>query len=120
MIAGNQYWFGLRKPPCQFLFSVFPCLQLFGNVSYNLYSDHADDGRGGNGDASNASSTDQTDSSSSSSSPSAAAAASPSSSVGVDMEAMTVLGGNKKGGKAVKKAGKGHMVVPAMALEMPD
>ena len=28
--GGNQYWFGLRKPPCQFLFSVCPCLQLFG------------------------------------------------------------------------------------------
>ena len=55
--GGNQYWFGLRKPPCQFLFSVCPCLQLFGesiitdislqtiyilfspgNVSYSLYT----------------------------------------------------------------------------------
>lgn len=35
--GGNQYWFGLRKPPCQFLFGVCPCLQLFGNVSYSLY-----------------------------------------------------------------------------------
>ena len=53
--TGNQYWFGLRKPPCQFLFGVCPCLQvqtvlctvtrtvlsprgqLFGNVSYSLY-----------------------------------------------------------------------------------
>lgn len=34
--GGNQYWFGLRKPPCQFLFGVCPCLQLFGNVSYSL------------------------------------------------------------------------------------
>ena len=38
MFAGNQYWFGLRKPPCQFLFGVCPCLQLFGNVSYSLYT----------------------------------------------------------------------------------
>ena len=37
-LGGNQYWFGLRKPPCQFLFSVCPCLQLFGNVSYSLYT----------------------------------------------------------------------------------
>merc|ERR1712106_433582 len=36
--GGNQYWCGLRKPPCQFLFSVCPCLQLFGNVSYSLYT----------------------------------------------------------------------------------
>ena len=35
---GNQYWFGLRKPPCQFLFGICPCLQLFGNISYSLYS----------------------------------------------------------------------------------
>jgi hypothetical protein len=29
---GNQCWFGLRKPPCQFLFGVCPCpvkLQIF-------------------------------------------------------------------------------------------
>lgn len=38
--GGNQYWFGLRKPPCQFLFSVCPCLQLFGNVSYSLYNNN--------------------------------------------------------------------------------
>ena len=55
MCLGNQYWFGLRKPPCQFLFGVCPCLQveinnylghlfakfqlqLFGNVSYSLYT----------------------------------------------------------------------------------
>jgi len=38
--GGNQYWFGLRKPPCQFLFGVCPCLQLFGNISYSLYSNH--------------------------------------------------------------------------------
>merc|ERR1719220_1707161 len=36
--GGNQYWFGLRKPPCQFLFGICPCLQLFGNISYSLYS----------------------------------------------------------------------------------
>merc|ERR1719273_1047451 len=38
--GGNQYWFGLRKPPCQFLFGVCPCLQLFGNISYSLYSNN--------------------------------------------------------------------------------
>ena len=40
IFLGNQYWFGLRKPPCQFLFSVCPCLQLFGNVSYSLYNNN--------------------------------------------------------------------------------
>ena len=45
-LSGNQYWFGLRKPPCQFLFGVCPCLQLFGNISYNLYS--TSDSNGGN------------------------------------------------------------------------
>jgi hypothetical protein len=40
--GGNQYWFGLRKPPCQFLFGVCPCLQLFGNVSYSLYTTNND------------------------------------------------------------------------------
>ena len=38
LFPGNQYWFGLRKPPCQFLFGICPCLQLFGNISYSLYS----------------------------------------------------------------------------------
>merc|ERR1711874_275386 len=38
--GGNQYWCGLRKPPCQFLFGVCPCLQLFGNISYSLYNNN--------------------------------------------------------------------------------
>merc|ERR1711963_1193768 len=38
--GGNQYWFGLRKPPCQFLFGMCPCLQLFGNISYSLHSNN--------------------------------------------------------------------------------
>jgi len=38
--GGNQYWFGLRKPPCQFLFTMCPCLQIFGNVSYSLYNNN--------------------------------------------------------------------------------
>ena len=46
IFSGNQYWFGLRKPPCQFLFGVCPCLQLFGNISYSLYS--ASDSNSGN------------------------------------------------------------------------
>ena len=33
ILLGNQYWFGLRKPPCQFLFGVCPCLQV--GASYN-------------------------------------------------------------------------------------
>jgi len=51
--GGNQYWFGLRKPPCQFLFSVCPCLQLFGNVSYSLYNNNNNNSNNNN----NASST---------------------------------------------------------------
>ena len=48
--GGNQYWFGLRKPPFQFLFGVCPCLQLFGNISYSLYNgDHRGGGSGGSG-----------------------------------------------------------------------
>eukprot|EP00096_Caligus_rogercresseyi_P003501 TRINITY_DN1661_c1_g1_i1.p1 TRINITY_DN1661_c1_g1~~TRINITY_DN1661_c1_g1_i1.p1 ORF type:complete len:367 (+),score=86.78 TRINITY_DN1661_c1_g1_i1:63-1163(+) len=38
--GGNQYWFGLRKPPCIFLFGICPCLQLFGNISYNLHDEN--------------------------------------------------------------------------------
>ncbi|XP_040568519.1 transmembrane protein 185A [Lepeophtheirus salmonis] len=38
--GGNQYWFGLRKPPCSFLFGICPCLQLFGNISYSLHNDN--------------------------------------------------------------------------------
>jgi hypothetical protein len=47
VVAGNQYWCGLRKPPCQFLFSVCPCLQLFGNVSYSLYSNNNNNNNNG-------------------------------------------------------------------------
>ena len=45
MFSGNQYWFGLRKPPCQFLFGICPCLQLFGNISYSLYSNQGNSNR---------------------------------------------------------------------------
>jgi len=38
--GGNQYWFGLRRPPCQVLFGLCPCLQIFGNVSYSLYNNN--------------------------------------------------------------------------------
>ena len=47
ILLGNQYWFGLRKPPCQFLFGVCPCLQLFGNVSYSLYSNNSNNNNNG-------------------------------------------------------------------------
>lgn len=49
--GGNQYWFGLRKPPCQFLFGVCPCLQLFGNVSYSLYSNNNTSSNNNNSDS---------------------------------------------------------------------
>merc|ERR1719193_2739479 len=50
--GGNQYWFGLRKPPCQFLFGVCPCLQLFGNVSYSLYNNNNNNNHGNNNNSS--------------------------------------------------------------------
>ena len=40
VLLGNQYWFGLRRPPCQVLFGLCPCLQIFGNVSYSLYNNN--------------------------------------------------------------------------------
>ena len=38
--GGNKWWFGIRKSFSQFLLSVIPCLQEYGNISYN--ADNAD------------------------------------------------------------------------------
>ncbi len=90
---GNQYWFGLRRPPCQFLFGVCPCLQLFGNISYSLYSNQG----GHSAAASHAESQSSTS----------------QSEVSV-VDALPM--------PAVKKKNKKeqHIVVAALALEMPD
>ena len=93
MISGNQYWFGLRQPPCQFLFGICPCLQLFGNISYSLYS---------NGAGMSSSST-----------------SSSSSSNSQDLSEITLVYISSQSSE--KKAKKSdHVVVPALALEMPD
>ena len=125
---GNQYWFGLRKPPCQFLFGVCPCLQLFGNISYSLYSNN------------NTSSTIQNES--------ASTASNFNTSPGDDDEAdrissndsntnervrnsgsteISVVGSDSNfylpnlGSNSKKKAKKmDHIVAPALTLEMPD
>merc|ERR1711976_736908 len=100
--GGNQYWFGLRKPPCQFLFGVCPCLQLFGNISYSLYSNQ------GNSNSTNPISggTPSTTSSSTGSS-------------SQELSEITLVYINSENSK--KKAKKmDHVVVPALALEMPD
>ena len=95
LFAGNQYWFGLRQPPCQFLFGICPCLQLFGNISYSLYS---------NGNMSSSSTGSSSNSSSSNSQ---------------DLSEITLVYISSQSEK--KKAKKSdHVVVPALALEMPD
>lgn len=104
-VAGNQYWFGLRKPPCQFLFGICPCLQLFGNISYSLYSN----GQFGSSPDANTGNTSTTSSSSSST----------STSNSQDLSEITLVYINSSSEK--KKAKKlDHIVVPALALEMPD
>lgn len=32
--GGNKWWFGIRKSFCQYILSVAPCLQEYGNISY--------------------------------------------------------------------------------------
>lgn len=138
--GGNQYWFGLRKPPCQFLFGVCPCLQLFGNISYSLYSNggnNSNNGIAGTAQSGNPASTPGTASSSSmESSPSADI-----SVVGTDAGELSEFhpghllwggggggeGGATGGGRILhtggskKKSKKNdQIVVPALTLEMPD
>merc|ERR1719367_413424 len=129
--GGNQYWFGLRKPPCQFLFGVCPCLQLFGNISYSLYSNNN----------SNSGNNLQTDSGSTASnfntSPSVEdevddgiSSHTESSGVGRVRNSGTeisVVGSDSScylpslGSSGKKKSKKmDHIVVPALTLEMPD
>lgn len=106
--GGNQYWFGLRKPPCQFLFGVCPCLQLFGNISYSLYSNNRM-GSSNNSGSSPSSST----SASSPSSPGESHLSEMSSTASTAIYALS--SGDKKKAKKLD-----HVVVPALALEMPD
>ncbi|XP_035207072.1 transmembrane protein 185B-like isoform X2 [Stegodyphus dumicola] len=41
--GGNHWWFGIRKDFCQFLLSVCPLLQEYGNISYSLHSNEPED-----------------------------------------------------------------------------
>ena len=127
-ISGNQYWFGLRKPPCQFLFGVCPCLQLFGNISYSLYSNHASssmqtdstvsnfNSRGVGGDGSGENIEDQNNDS----------GAAGGSGVRNGHTEISVVAGDTTSylpnlGSSKKKAKKSdHIVVPALTLELPD
>lgn len=34
--SGNTWWFAMRKPFCNFVFDVFPCLQQYANISYRF------------------------------------------------------------------------------------
>lgn len=91
--GGNQYWFGLRKPPCQFLFGVCPFLQLFGNISYSLYSNRAASHSSSSMSTSAGDNTSQTEIS------------------------IVDLLNEKKSSKSIKKE---LIVVPPMTIEMPD
>lgn len=31
--SGNIWWFGMRQPFCNFIFTLFPCLQYYANIS---------------------------------------------------------------------------------------
>jgi hypothetical protein len=110
LLSGNQYWFGLRKPPCQFLFGVCPCLQLFGNISYSLYSNNGND-----------SSHPPSTSSSSGVMSSESEVSVVDSGMGglpTSVSAMTGLGGSGKGSKKNKK--DACIVVPQNLLDVPD
>uniref|UniRef100_A0A7E4V1V1 Transmembrane protein 185B n=1 Tax=Panagrellus redivivus TaxID=6233 RepID=A0A7E4V1V1_PANRE len=40
--SGNTWWFGMRKPFCNFVFENFPCLQQYANISYKFGNDAVD------------------------------------------------------------------------------
>lgn len=40
--SGNTWWFGMRKPFCNFIFETLPCLQQYANISYRFSSDQVD------------------------------------------------------------------------------
>ncbi|GIY84482.1 transmembrane protein 185A [Caerostris extrusa] len=41
--GGNHWWFGIRKDFCQFLLSICPILQEYGNISYSLHSNEPEE-----------------------------------------------------------------------------
>ncbi len=130
--GGNLYWFGLRKPPFQFLFHVCPCLQLFGNISYSL---HSDNGSGGSHRSSPTNSAAADGHSSSDEVSSVVldmiSSSSPLSNIDGDAIDGRAGGGGGRGSGGMSKMGfvlggkrnkkqEQKLVVPAMALEMPD
>ncbi|RUS73949.1 hypothetical protein EGW08_018287 [Elysia chlorotica] len=40
--GGNFWWFGIRKDFCQFVLGACPCLQEYGNISYSIQRDDQD------------------------------------------------------------------------------
>ena len=40
--SGNTWWFGMRKPFCNFIFESVPCLQQYANISYRFGTEEAD------------------------------------------------------------------------------
>ena len=122
--AGNQYWFGLRKPPCQFLFGVCPCLQLFGNTSYSLYSNHGGGGGGrgqlNNGEQQIATPSTTSTSESPGSSPSPTSQDHHQQQYHLSEISLVFSGSNGSSKKKSKKSDHHAVVVPALALEMPD
>ncbi len=114
--TGNQYWFGLRKPPCQFLFGVCPCLQLFGNISYSLYSNHG----GSSGGAPNnpPSSSSSSGAVSSESDVSVVDSAGMVGGGGLSASVSIMTGLSTKGSKKNKK--DACIVVPPNLLDVPD
>jgi len=42
--SGNTWWFGMRKPFCNFIFESIPCLQQYANISYRFGTEEADAG----------------------------------------------------------------------------
>jgi len=100
--GGNQYWFGLRKPPCQFLFGICPCLQLFGNISYSLYSNQ------GNSNSTNPISGGGT--------PSTTSSSTGSSSQELSEITLVYINSEKKKAKKMETA----TCIAKSSLEMPD
>ena len=40
--SGNCWWYGMRKPFCNYIFESFTCLQQYANISYKFGEDATD------------------------------------------------------------------------------
>lgn len=125
--GGNQYWFGLRKPPCQFLFGVCPCLQLFGNISYSLYSNNShsstipnDSSTASNFNSPSPRGNDEPDGISNTESITNDRVRNNGTEISVVGSDSTCYLPNFGSSNKKKSKKMDHIVVPALALEMPD